>query len=120
VFILDLWGGTEVMDEDENRHDHGDFAYRWEQEFFDPLSHEMACHIHFEFPDGSSLSPAFSYDWRLWMAPELRDILLEAGFSAVHLLWERTDEKGDGTGAFYEPKRVENQASWWTYIVAER
>jgi hypothetical protein len=54
------------------------------------------------------------------MAPELRDILLEAGFSKVHFYWEKTDAKGEGTGVFYEPDYVENQEIWWTYIAAER
>jgi SAM-dependent methyltransferase len=120
IFVLDVLGGSETMGEDENVHDMGDFVYRWEQASFDPLSHDLQCHIHFEFPDGSELSPAFTYDWRLWTVPELTDLLREAGFSAVHRLWEKTDRDGDGTGAFYEPKRVENQESWWTYLVAER
>lgn len=122
VFVLDVLGGTEAMGEDENLHDLGDFTYRWEQAAFDPLTHDMVCHIHFDFPDGSSISPAFSYDWRLWTMPELCDLLREAGFSAVHRLWEKTDADNEGTGAFYEPKplSVENQESWWTYLVAER
>jgi SAM-dependent methyltransferase len=120
IFVLDVLGGTEAMGEDENVHDLGDFTYRWEQASFDPLTHDFECHIHFEFADGSKISPAFTYIWRLWTMPELTDLLMEAGFSAVHRLWEKTDRKGEGTGAFYEPKRVENQESWWTYLVAER
>jgi SAM-dependent methyltransferase len=120
IFVLDVLGGTEAMGEDENLHDHGDFTYHWEQAKFDPLTHDFECHIHFEFPDGSKLPRAFSYYWRLWTVPELTDLLLEAGFSKVRKLWEKTDKKGEGTGAFYEPKEVENQESWWTYLVAER
>jgi SAM-dependent methyltransferase len=120
LFMLDVWGGPEAIMPDENRHDMGDFVYRWEQARFDPLTHEMLCHIHFEFPDGSSMDRAFTYDWRFWSVPELRDMLDEAGFTKVHALWEKTDAKGEGTGAFYEPRRVENQESWWTYLVAER
>lgn len=120
LFMLDVWGGPEAMMPDENRHDMGDFVYRWEQARFDPLTHEMVCHIHFDFPDGSSIEPAFTYDWRFWTVPEIRDMLEEAGFTKVHALWEKTDAKGEGTGAFYEPRRVENQESWWTYLVAER
>lgn len=120
LFVLDVLGGTETMRADKNVVDHGDFTYRWEQEFFDPLTHAFGCHIHFSFPDGSKLERAFSYDWRLWTMPELYDILLEAGYSKVHRMWERTDDKGEGTGVFFEPKRVENQEIWWTYLVAER
>jgi len=120
IFVLDVLGGTEVMGEDENVHDLDDFSYRWEQAQFDPLTHDLECHIHFEFPDGSKLSPAFSYEWRLWTMPELSDLLTEAGFSRLHRLWEKTDARGEGTGKFFEPKKVENQESWWTYLVAER
>ena len=120
VFLLDMLGGTEAIVEGSTDNDHGDFTYRWEQARFDALTHDFLCHIHFLFPDGSKLLEAFTYDWRLWMAPELRDILLEAGFSKVHFYWEKVDAKGEGTGVFYEPDYVENQEIWWTYIAAER
>lgn len=120
VFFMDLLGGTEALVEGNTDNDHGDFIYRWEQARFDALSHDFLCHIHFLFPDGSKLLQAFTYDWRLWMAPELRDLLLEAGFSKVHFYWERTNAEGEGTGVFYEPDYVENQEIWWTYLAAER
>lgn len=120
VFLLDMLGGTEAILEGNTDNDHGEFTYRWEQAKFDAFSHDFQCHIHFLFPDGSKIYRAFSYDWRLWMAPELRDILLEAGFSRVHFYWEKTDGEGQGTGVFYEPDYVENQEIWWTYIAAEK
>ncbi len=120
VFFMDLLGGTESIIEGTVDNDHGEFIYRWEQARFDALSHDFLCHIHFLFPDGSKIVNAFTYDWRLWTAPELRDLLLEAGFSKVHFYWEKTNAEGDGTGAFYEPDYVENQEIWWTYLSAER
>ena len=120
LFVADVLGGSETMGTDDNRHNLGPFIYRWSQDFFDPLTHEMRCSINFHFPDGSSIEPAFTYDWRLWTMPELTDICEEAGFSKVHRMWERTDKKGEGTGVFFEPKHVENQESWWTYLIAER
>ena len=51
---------------------------------------------------------------------ELRELLEEAGFRRVRTLWEKSDEDGEGTGEFYEPKKVGNEASWWTYMIAER
>ena len=78
------------------------------------------CHIHFDFSDGSSIRKAFTYDWRLWSIPEVRELLLEAGFSKVHVYWEKTDDEGDGIGAFWEPKRVDNDEVWWTFLAAER
>jgi SAM-dependent methyltransferase len=120
LFVLDLFGGNEAIIEDEVDTQCDGFVYRWEQASFNPLSHDIVCHIHFLFPDGSAMRRAFTYDWRLWTIPELRELLHEAGFSRVHVLWERTDEDGDETGAYYEPARVENQECWWTYIAAER
>jgi len=120
ILVLDVFGGSETMGTKLNRRKVGKFTYRWEQRSFDPLSHHIVCAIGFEFPDGSSIDDAFYYDWRLWTVPELRDALLEAGFSRVRALWERTDFDGEGTNSFYEPKHVDNQESWWTYVVAER
>lgn len=120
LFFMDLLGGTESIIEGTVDNDHGEFIYRWEQARFDALTHDFLCHIHFLFPDGSKLLNAFSYDWRLWTAPELRDLLLEAGFSKVHFYWEKTNAEGEGTGVFYEPDYVENQEIWWTYLAAER
>lgn len=120
IFVMDVLGGSETMGPDENRHNLGEFTYRWKQHFFDPLTHDIRCTISFFFGDGSKISPAFVYDWRLWTMPELCDALEEAGFSRTRRMWERTDKKGNGTGEFDEPKRVENQESWWTYLIAER
>jgi SAM-dependent methyltransferase len=120
MFFLDVMGGVEVPTPDETRRSLGDFVYRWEQASFNPLTNELVCHIHFEFPDGSALSRAFTYDWRLWSIPELRELLLEAGFRRVHVYWEKTDAAGRGTGGFYQPERVHNDDLWWTYISAER
>ncbi len=121
MFILDMLGGRDAMIREENETEHDDFTYRWDQEIFDPITHQFLAYIHFDFPDGSTINRAFTYDWRLWTIPEIKELLLEAGFRHVRVLWEKTDEDGEETGVFYEPKRsVENQDVWWTYIVAER
>jgi SAM-dependent methyltransferase len=128
VLILELFGGSTAMDRGEERHELGDVTYRWEQVSFDPLTNTIACHIHFEFPDGSTLHRAFSYDWRLWSVPELRDLLLEVGFSEVKTYWEATAAEGTGAGdgvlhgsGRYAPReRAEQQDCWLVYVVALR
>lgn len=120
IFVLDVLGGLDAMLEDKTRRKQDGFMYHWEQERFDALTHDFLAHIHFSFSDGSKIKKAFTYDWRLYSVPELVDMLTDAGFSKVHRLWERTDDDGEGLGTFHEPKRVENQDSWWTYLVAER
>jgi SAM-dependent methyltransferase len=120
VFVLDAWGGWGATRPGRERKRVAGFRYEWDQARFDPLTNEILCHIHFELPGGIRMERAFTYDWRLWSVQELRELLLEAGFSAVHALWERTDADGDETGVFYEPKRLDNQEKWWTFVVAER
>jgi SAM-dependent methyltransferase len=120
LFILDAWGGWESLKPDHDKRKLDGFVYEWEVERFDPLNNDVVCHIHFSFADGSRIDRAFTYRWRYWSVMELRELLAEAGFSRVHALWERTDEDGEGTGAWFEPRHVDDQELWWTYLVAER
>lgn len=128
LFFLDLFGGTESMDvlEEETEIDEQDFTYVWEHADFNPINHHILCHIHYEFPDGSRIDKAFTYEWRLWTIPELHELLLEAGFSRVRVYWEKfVEDKDDseyleGTGEFYETTHEENQESWQAYLIAEK
>ncbi|RMD78748.1 MAG: methyltransferase domain-containing protein [Gammaproteobacteria bacterium] len=128
LFFLDLLGGTEAMGvAEEERPIPGEEAtYVWEQASFDPVTHAMECHIHFRFPDGSSLRRAFSYRWRLWTLPEVLELLQEAGFARTHLWWEEVaEDPADpemlrGTGRYVPVTGpMENQESWIAYLVAE-
>jgi hypothetical protein len=76
--------------------------------------------IHFDFRDGSRLERAFTYDWRLWTIPELRELLAEAGFREVQVWWETVDEDGDGTGDYEQVEHAENQEAWLVYLVAAK
>jgi SAM-dependent methyltransferase len=121
VLFLDAFGGYDAHRELEERTEYDDFTYVWDQASFDPISHHMTCQIHFEFPDGSSLKNAFEYHWRLWTLPEIRELLLEAGFSSATIYWEGTDEEtGEGDG-IYSPSEVgDADAGWICYLVARR
>lgn len=127
VLVLDVYGGTESFDEveEEREVDNGAFTFVWRQEKFNPVTHDLTCSISFDFPDGSSMQRAFVYEWRLWTLPELRELLLEAGFSKVHVYWEEfedadeDDEYLESTGNYIEVEEVENQESWVSYIIAE-
>ena len=83
VLFLDAFGGYEAYQELEEKTKHKGFTYVWEQESYDPVSGHMVCHIHFHFKDGSKMKKAFTYEWRLYGLPELKEILLDAGFSEV-------------------------------------
>jgi SAM-dependent methyltransferase len=120
VMFLDMFGGPESFEETKEKTKHDGFSYIWEQAEFHPVSNHMRCHIHFKFPDGSKIKKAFTYEWRLYTAPELRDLLLEAGFSKATVYWEGEDEDGEGNGEFTPDARGEADLAWIAYIVAEK
>jgi len=82
VLLMDVQGGPEVIT-GGHRHSRNleDAVYEWEVAHFDALTHEATCRIHFRFPDGTALTPAFEYHWRMWSPPEIRELVAEAGFS---------------------------------------
>ncbi|WP_428623537.1 class I SAM-dependent methyltransferase [Sedimenticola sp.] len=122
VFFLDAYGGYDSFREleEEREINDGEFTYIWEQERYDPVTGGLICHIHFAFPDGSRLDKAFSYDWRLWTLPEIRDLLEEAGFSKVTIYWQGWDDEGEPDGIFVPSTTGEADAGWICYISAEK
>ncbi len=113
VFFCELFGGTEAIIELEEKRKVRDYTYIWEQEKFNPITREILCHIHFRLKDGSKLRKAFTYDWRLWTIPEIRELLLEAGFKRVDIWWDPVDEDD-----YRITTEEENQEGWLVYIVA--
>jgi hypothetical protein len=122
VFFCDLFGGPESQEEtkEKTKHKKHGFTYIWEQAEFHPVTHYMRTHIHFKFKDGSKLKNAFTYEWRLWTLPEIRELLLEAGFSKATVYWEGEDEDGEGNGEFTPDGQGEADLAWIAYIVAEK
>lgn len=125
ILFLDAYGGYEApmvlteprecKDENDN-----DFTYIWEQAEFNPIDSCMTCNIHFEFPDKSRIDKAFSYRWRLWTLPEIREILYEAGFREVDIYWEGTDTvKNEGNGIYMPSETGDADPGWVCYIVAQ-
>ena len=103
LLILDAFGGTGAAQAlVESRHVPASrgpagerippFRYTWEQADFNPVEHRMRCHIHFRLRDGRELRRAFSYDWRLWTLPEIRELLAEAGFRASRVYLQDWDD----------------------------
>ena len=120
IFMLDAYGGYDAFREMREREDFGRFTYIWEQATYEPVSGQTSCHIHFSFPDGSRLKRAFSYHWRLWTLPELRELLTEAGFEKTTVYFEGTDVKtGQGNGVFQPAMRGEADPAWVAYLVAQ-
>jgi len=128
LFFLDLLGGSATIDvaEEEKEIDGLPATYVWEQATFNPIDNHMQCYIHFDFDDGSRIEKAFSYAWRLWSIPEIKELLLEAGFSKVHVYWEEFVESDDpkddyleGTGNYRAVEEIDQQESWLAYFVVE-
>ncbi len=112
IFFLDLYGGWGSQEpKQEPRKIRGGFTYVWDQASFDPIDNHVINHIHFEFKDGSRLKRAFTYDWRFWSLPEIRELLLEAGFSHVEVYWENN-------GDLRRRTRAQNQPGWLAYLAA--
>lgn len=120
VFFLDCFGGPDASDLQKEKTKHRGFTYVWDQAEFEPVTGRIVCHIHFKFPDGSKIKRAFTYDWRLWTVPELRELLSEAGFQKVRVFWEGDDGDGSGNGIFTEHATGEPDLAWIAYIVAEK
>ncbi len=120
MLVLDVFGGSEAFTVQKEKTKYEDFTYIWDQAEFDPVTHRMLCHIHFKFPDGSRLREAFSYEWRIWTMPEIRELLEEAGFSKIRIYWEDEDEDGEANGEYYETETGEPDPAWIAYLIAER
>ncbi|QNN23868.1 class I SAM-dependent methyltransferase [Planctomycetales bacterium ZRK34] len=118
VFVTDMMGGSEVyQDETEETTKKKGFTYVWEQAHFNPITSDAQFYIHFRFKDGSELTRAFEYDWRLWTIPEVVEAMTEAGFKRVDVYWEDEDEDGEGTGVFRVRKHASADAAWIAYVV---
>ena len=123
IFVIDIHGGPESIQEleEETEMDDESFTYVWDQDSINPITGEAKLHIHFRFPDGSEMTNAFTYDWRLWGLPELKEILEDAGFNKIVCYWEGTDEDGEsGNGEFLPSTEGEACLSYVAYLVAQK
>jgi cyclopropane fatty-acyl-phospholipid synthase-like methyltransferase len=124
ILFMDAYGGydsyKEIEEEREIEDGDSTFTYVWEQEKYDPISANLICHIHFDFEDGSRYKNAFSYDWRLWSLPEIRELLDEVGFKRITIYWQGFDEEGEADGVFLPVDEGEADAGWICYISAEK
>jgi hypothetical protein len=118
LFVLDAYGGSDSFVEMEEERDMDGFTYVWDQHKYDPVTGDVINHIHFRFPDGTKIDKAFSYEWRLWTIPEIREMLIEAGFGSVVVYWEGTDEDTEeGNGEWEAVEQGEACEGWIAYVV---
>ncbi|KAH1220684.1 hypothetical protein GmHk_12G034263 [Glycine max] len=128
IFVMDLYGGTSSEHKLRLQRRFPNFTYVWEQAEFDIIQRKTRISLHFHMKkEQRKLRHAFSYSWRLWTLPEIRDCLEEAGFRSVHF-WVRempdtteimrTEGFGAGKNVKYEEATsFQQQDSWNAYIV---
>tara|TARA_B100000749_G_scaffold280897_1_gene280780 strand:+ start:56407 stop:57246 length:840 start_codon:yes stop_codon:yes gene_type:complete len=117
IFVVDCFGGSQCFEPNEEETEHKGYSYFWDQDSFDPVTNEAQFYIHFKRKGEKKREKVFSYDWRMWSIPEVREIMLEAGFKDTAVYWEGTDEDGEGDGEFTRVTKGEDCESWVAYIV---
>jgi SAM-dependent methyltransferase len=119
VFIGDAFGGWGAQKPSTERTRHRGFTYLWQLECFDPVANFGRFHIHFKFHDRGGIRRAFTYEWRLWSIPEIRELLEEAGFDHVDIYWEGFDARtGFGNSVFRRVRSTHNSQGWIGFFAA--
>ena len=118
VFFLDIFAGPESQKLITDVKKLDGLTYYWECQKFNPFTHDCLFAIHFKDAKGKKHKNVFTYEWRFWTMPEIRDILLEAGFAKTVVYWEGDDEDGNGNGEFTPAEDAENCDAWVSYIAA--
>lgn len=118
LLIMDFVGGSEVFVPQQERRRCKGFTYIWDQASYNPIDGRCVNHIHFEFKDGSRLDRAYTYPWRIWTIPELRDCLADAGFAETQVWAEREDTKGKGTGTYRPITKHNPDPTFLCYLVS--
>ncbi len=98
----------------------GSVKYVWDQMDFDPISSVNDYAIHFQLPNRRWIFDAFTYHWRIWGIREIREILMEAGFSKTHVFWESSDSSGRGTGEYAPMEKGDPAHAWIAYVAGVR
>lgn len=129
MFVCDIFGGTETMMENREVREIGaseredgtqvpPFKYYWEHANFNVIDHHIRCHIHFKVRGNRKFKRAFTYDWRLWTIPEVRELLAEAGFVSTDAYIHGWTQDGESDDIFRRRTNYENTEGWIGYIAA--
>lgn len=120
VLVADCFGGSLCQEANEEKNKMRGFTYYWDQESFDPVSNHAVFHIHFKYDGQKKIENVFTYDWRMWTIPELRELMEEVGFRKTHVYWEGSTRSGEGNGVFRPTEKGEECAAWIAYVVGEK
>lgn len=117
IIILEICGGPEAMITGTDRLEFDYFTAIWEQESFNAVTHETLTHLHFEFPDGSRIDQAFTYDWRLWSTSEIIDAMEETEFKDIEVYYLQDTPEFRKSDPSVPSRFVEVTDHWAAYIV---
>ncbi len=93
LFLLDFFFGPEAYEVgEESKKLKKNNKYYWACESYNALTGEGVFSIHF-LVDSQLHKRVFRYDWRLWQPFELKDLLLEAGFSEISFYIENEQDR---------------------------
>ncbi len=122
MLFLDAFGGYDCFkDDEEEETEYDDFTYVWHLRSFNPIDNHCAYAIHFRFADGSEIENAFTYHWRHWSLPEIRELLEEAGFQKITIWMQGWDDEADeATDEFFASTEADADPGWVAYISAEK
>lgn len=120
MLLLDCFGGSACYEPNQEvtKFKRQGFDYIWDQVSFDPIANRAEFEIHFKLRGQKVRRKCFQYDWRMWSIPELRELLLEAGFKKTIVYWEGTTRSGSGDGKFIASEVGEDCESWIAYVCA--
>lgn len=116
VFLADCFGGPLCQEPNEEEKIFKEFSYFWDQDKYDPITNEALFYIHFKRKGEKRRDKVFTYDWRMWTIPEIREIMEEAGFSKTLVYWEGTDKDGEGNGEYTRVTTAEDCGAWVAYV----
>jgi hypothetical protein len=122
IFILEMAGGPGFI---QTTREHkwckakglGRFRYTWDQKSFDPITRNGKYAIHFTLESGKRLKDVFTYDWRIWSIPEIKDLMKECGFNEVFIYWETSNRHGNGTGEYMPAESGDNAYAWIAFVI---
>lgn len=134
VFVCDLYAGPGAWRTGDTRVVHPPLpelptyrvAYTWRQREADLVNGLVSNAIDFEIVNARGVAVhelvnAFTYHWRLWSIPELRDAMAQAGFGEVDV-YPDSPEAVDADGvAYLNPMDfLETKSSTVVYVCARR
>jgi SAM-dependent methyltransferase len=126
IFVCDLYGGPGAwrLGGLSRRFscENGDtIHYYWSHEAADPLSGMVENTVSFRVERAGEiveeLRDAFRYRWRLWALAELREAMLEAGFSSVEIY---NDVNVAEAGVVASVRTAQELGEDWTVLICAR